>query len=159
MAASSASCFKIDKSRDSCNRAIETQSRRIRRRRIKNSSTVILQRNLEMLEEEENESNLMSLSLNSNVNNDLGFLYGYRVEFHNFGDDGASCSSSGGGSSIQNHRTYDVCYLSAAIGVETPPFHCCKNDTSSGPIGPNEKLQPSGLTMNTFENRGKQRMD
>lgn len=129
---------------------VQKRSRRIRRRRTKNSfpgeinvNNMILRRNLKMLEEKEKENYLMSLSLNSNVYNDLGFLYGYRGEFYNFSDDGAS--SSGGGSSIENHRTCEVCFLSAT-GVETPPFHCCKNDaithffkSSAGPIGPPKK--------------------
>lgn len=112
---------------------------------------------LKMLQavERERERYLMSMSLNSNVYDDLGFYYGggnnggFKGVNSNFSDDAASSSSSS--------AFCEICYNAAILrsyggddddGDEgnTVPFHCCKNDvvtkvfrSPAGPIAPPSK--------------------
>ncbi|CAO2839255.1 unnamed protein product [Amaranthus hypochondriacus] len=122
---------------------VQTECRCFPKTIVKNPSCMIYRRNLEMYEEQQR--NLMSMSVDSLVNNNLGFLY--RELFN-----GASSSSHGERRrSIKNPRPCGICMISAAMGVETPPFHRCKNKASSGPT--------SGYTivwtpLETEENRG-----
>lgn len=88
----------------------------------------------------------MSMSLNSNVYDDLSCYYGFGGGGgvnSNFSDDAASSSSSSGFCDVCYNFNYNAVAARGGGGDDTVPFHWCKNDavtkgfrSPAGPIAP-----------------------